>query len=81
MALPFGLEPEQVREACGWGFFRRLKARRAAAAGDKASAVLLVAHATAKSLRKEMGLAPVAAAKHTAELLALTNVTVEYSRG
>ena len=54
MALPFDLTPERVREACRWGFWRRVSARRAAASGDLQAAVLLVAHATAKELARQL---------------------------
>lgn len=76
MALPYNLTPEAVVEACSWGFLARLRARRKAASGDQASAVLLVAYATAKSLIPLVGRRQAPA--DTVKMLEACKVVVEY---
>ena len=81
MAVPYGLTEQQVRDACAWGFWKRLQARRRAVAGDAQAAVLLVAHATAKALRRALGSGPAVAADDTVRLLERCSIRVEVSHG
>ena len=81
MALPHGLTEQQVRDACAWGFWKRLQARRQAVAGDAQAAILLMAHATAKSLRRALGAGPSVAIDDTVRLLARCSIRVEVARG
>ena len=80
MAMPYGLTEQQVRDACAWGFWKRLRARRLAAAGDAQAAVLLMAYATARSLRRALCCGPEAAATGTVDLLGQSHIRVEVSR-